>query len=68
MLEEGRGRGSQTCGGPVTVDAGGLEQGVGWVDVEGRGQEALALGDLALVDLLVDILVWRSDGIWKLDS
>jgi hypothetical protein len=39
------------------VDAGGLEEGVGRVDVEGLGEEVLALGDLALVDLLVDILV-----------
>jgi hypothetical protein len=59
-LEEGRRRGRQARGGPVAVDGGGFEEGVGRVDLEGRGEEVLALGDLALVDLLVHILVWRS--------
>jgi hypothetical protein len=60
MLQEGHRWRRQAHGYPVVVGGGGFDEGVGRVDLEGWGEEVLALGDVALVDLLLYNLVWRS--------
>ena len=57
VLEERRWRGCEAGGCPVAVDGGGFQEGVSRINLEMWRDEVLALGNLALADLLVNILV-----------
>ena len=57
VLEEGGLRRREAGGGPVAMNGGGFEGGVGRVGLEWGCQEALALGDLSLCDLLVKMSI-----------